>query len=337
MSATPATKEGSQDASRVAVEALMRCPICASARFEFWLHGRDRLHNVTLQAFDYSRCQDCDVVFQSLRPVEAEIGRFYADDYAPHGDRRINRGRLARAGNRVALKVIDMMIGRGRFVRELNTFYAQLSTRPRVLDYGCGAGSFLDRAKRHGCDTIGVDFSPAVLERVAQRGHRALSPRDKDWALIEDGSIGFVRLNHVIEHLYQPHDMLNRLYAKMAPGAHLHVATPNPDGWSAKLFGDCWWGLECPRHIILFPPKNLTSIIESAGFVDIRVIQEPLTKDIARSFAYRAIEKGTMPPQNVGALEDDAWLNMRFVQSARCALRQGRGDRIHLLARRANS
>ena len=38
-------------------------------------------------------------------------------------------------------------------------------------------------------------------------------------------------------------EALRALARKMAPGARLHVALPNPAGWTARLFRSTWHGL----------------------------------------------------------------------------------------------
>ena len=44
------------------------------------------------------------------------------------------------------------------------------------------------------------------------------------WDEVADESLDLVRLNHVLEHLYNPKDALRALRVKMNPGARLHIA-----------------------------------------------------------------------------------------------------------------
>jgi SAM-dependent methyltransferase len=217
----------------------------------------------------------------------------------------------------------------------VDEFYKRLERKPLFLDFGCGAGHFLDRARKLGCKTIGMDFSPRALEQVARRGHQALSISDSDWDKIEEGSVGFVRLNHVVEHLYNPREIMRRIHGKMSPGAGLHLATPNADSANAERFREFWWGLDCPRHIVIFTPQVLSRLIRDSGLTDIVVLQEPLAKDALRSWMYARIDFGLEPPQDVAALASDGLLNLRFAPASRAAAKAGMADRFHILAAKA--
>lgn len=323
----------------VPTEVLRSCPNCGSERIRFWLHGRDRLLGISDQIFDYGRCASCGVAFQSRRPVEAEIGRFYPEDYAPYDGEVAARAtnNVRSALNHAAMSIAAQIVGAQAFQAELGKFYAGLKKLLNVLDFGCGSGAFLDRARKLGCETIGMDFSPVARSRFERRGHRALSIRDADWDKIADGCIELTRMNHVLEHLYDPSNVLRRLFAKMAPRGTLHVATPNSACKTAEVYGEHWFSLDCPRHIILFTPQSLRAIAELTGFTDIRVLHEPLTKDMARSFIYRQIAQGQRPPENVASRAEDGLLNIRFAMACRSAVREERSDRIHLFARKPTS
>jgi hypothetical protein len=71
----------------------------------------------------------------------------------------------------------------------------------------------------------------------------------------------------------------------MSSGGVLHISAPNPDGLSARLYGRHWHGLDCPRHVILFPPKVLSRWLNDLGFRLLEVVREPVTKDLIRSKA----------------------------------------------------
>jgi SAM-dependent methyltransferase len=216
----------------------------------------------------------------------------------------------------------------------LADFYDALRPGTTFLDYGCGGGAYLDRAKAAGCATIGVDVSPVARERVAKKGHLALPDDPAAWGAVADGSVTFVRMNHVLEHLYRPREALAGLAKKMAPGARIHLALPNPDGWTARAFRSLWHGLDCPRHAILYPPAALRAILSDAGFRDIRVIQEPVTKDHLRSWGYLFETLGFLRPGGAESMRNVRALRRIASMPAAVAVFAGRADRIHALATR---
>nr|MDQ6906297.1 methyltransferase domain-containing protein [Chloroflexota bacterium] len=54
----------------------------------------------------------------------------------------------------------------------------------RVLDYGCGAGSFAHRLRSYGCYVTGVDSSPAMIEKAMNAYGDAVEFRVGDAALL---------------------------------------------------------------------------------------------------------------------------------------------------------
>ena len=327
------------EAFTVATEDLARCPNCNSEKIVAWVSGRDRLLRVNNQVFSYKRCENCDVAFQSPRPLEGSIHVYYPKDYGPFG-RYETRTRLGIFGRmqglvqRTSFNAINTFIGRPKFESKIQKFYEKLSEHPKILDFGCGSGKFLDKAMRSGCETIGMDFSEVALAQVASRGHRAFSVDEVGWNGIADGSIKLTRMNHVIEHLYNPFAVLQRLHAKMSPGGFVHIATPNSDSKSARIYGQHWFSLDCPRHIVLFTPATLQTLVARAGFEVLELLHEPLTKDMARSWLYRKIDSGRRRPEDVLSADQDALLNFRFAWASKSAAESGQSDRIHLFARK---
>ena len=94
---------------------------------------------------------------------------------------------------------------------------------------------------------------------------------------------------------------------------------------------------ECPRHIIIFNPSALEKMLASVGFGKIRIVQEPVTKDLARSAISRDMDAGREPMQDVNARASDGLLNLRFAVSGRLAAWRARSDRIHAFAAKGSA
>jgi 2-polyprenyl-3-methyl-5-hydroxy-6-metoxy-1,4-benzoquinol methylase len=188
------------------------------------------------------------------------------------------------------------------------------------------------RAK--GCKTIGMDFSEHSLRIARSSGHLALPADETGWSQIAQGSVDFVRMNHVLEHLYEPAQVLRRLRARMAPGAVLHIAVPNPDGLSARLYGRYWFGLDCPRHVIFFPLHTLRAWLEHLGFSILEVITEPAAKDFIRSQALQARHRYGMEYGDLDQLGRREDLRGKAALPVLFARLIGLPDRFHVFAAR---
>lgn len=337
---------------RVATERVAACPLCTGTSSELLCRSGDRKHALSDQTFPYSRCRRCQAIYQSERPREADIGVFYPAEYGPYqgavvrgdephalqGPHRTFRSRAGRRMLAAAMPWIARLnesINR-RFPDPLPAILKDLYTPRRsdgtLLDFGCGSSAFLDVCWHDGWITLGVDFHPDVVETVIRAGHRALLVNDELWRQIPDASIDVIRMNHVIEHLYQPADVMAQLRRKLRPGGRLHLATPNADSWVFRVLRQCWHPLEAPRHIVIYSPRIARRLLLAAGFASVRCFQEVLTKDTARSVGYWLWDRGKL--DGAGALDMMNWPQLAacLFPLARLAARVGASDRFHAIA-----
>ncbi len=243
-------------------ETLTKCPLCSCEKFKPFADSYDRLYLLSKQRFKYSTCTNCNVVFQSVRPIESEIPKFYPKNYGPYAGH--DRGEalkrrsavyqaVAGACNKVGKKLNSLLhkVSRDHYEKDYRLIYKLPHPNAEVLDYGCGSDAFLNRARKWGWKTTGMDFSEFAVEQALASGHRAFLLSANVWNEIADNSIDLIRMNHVLEHLYDPREVLANLYSKLKPGGRMHIAVPNPGSMSANIYRRFWFSLDCPRHIML--------------------------------------------------------------------------------------
>jgi len=64
-------------------------------------------------------------------------------------------------------------------VQEIFQQYLAETGRPlRVLDYGCGRGSYLRLLKKIGHEPVGCDFNPDYVKEARAAGFEAYLPKD---------------------------------------------------------------------------------------------------------------------------------------------------------------
>lgn len=310
------------------IETLDHCPNCRSTEISPWVSSGDVLLQNDRQVFSYSHCGHCNVCFQQTRPTEDTIGFFYRGDYGPYSRKEQRRPPSQQLHKRL-LKLSMMLTGEKRERARIKAAYAHhLAGHGRtLLDFGCGGGLLLDDLKaKFGCETIGMDFDKSLVAAAAAQGHRAYLESPEGWAQIPDGSANIVTMNHVLEHLYQPRAILQQIYRVLKPGGALLIAVPNPDGYSARTYKQDWFGLDSPRHIILYPPQAGIKLLEECKFVNVDVIGLAVTKDVLRSKARRDNETSKWP------LAADGIETAKIALLVRREAAKGRFDQFVLLA-----
>ncbi len=178
----------------------------------------------------------------------------------------------------------------------------------RLLDVGCGSGSWLAFMQARGWVTQGVDFDDRAVAAARARGLPVSLGSLEDQQL-PAGGLDAVTLHHVVEHLPDPVATLRECRRILRPGGKLVVATPNGTSLGHQLLGRSWRGLEPPRHLHVFNFSALDAALRLAGFEHIAlhghvspyVIQESLATRLAGAGGRRP-RRLPMPWRMAGAL-----------------------------------
>ena len=315
---------------QIKIECISSCPICGCENLKKWCNGIDRIYKST-NKFVYSKCLNCAVIFQSLRPIEQEVHKVYPMEYAPYQAKLI-KDKDRNAFQRFFYSLGIRIVGQTKFQKDISQIYEHIDNTSTVLDFGCGAGKFLNKISKKGCKTIGADFSVDSVNQVRENGHEGYISDDSFFESIGTNQIDVIRMNHVVEHLYNPKDSLSKLRNLLKKDGKIHIAVPNPSGVSAKLFNSYWYGLECPRHIILYAPVNLTDLLIDCGFSNVTVYHEPQSKDMIRSVGYILADFGLIKDSQVENLINSSFLQFVFSVPNRIAKIIRKTDRFHILA-----
>lgn len=123
----------------------------------------------------------------------------------------------------------------------------------KVLDIGCGTGSLLaPLASRF--TTCGIEINPGAAIIAQSRGIRIVG-RDLDEVTALPETFDAVVACDVIEHVFNPHDLLQRMLAKTSDNGYVVISTGNSDAWSWYLAGSRFWYCYLPEHISFVSPE----------------------------------------------------------------------------------
>jgi SAM-dependent methyltransferase len=141
-----------------------------------------------------------------------------------------------------------------------------LQGKGRLLDFGCGGGSYLARMHRQGWQVVGLDASPAAVRRVREDLGLLAMEGSLPCPVLPAKSFDAVTMWQVLEHVHDPMEVLRDAHRLLAAGGRLVVAVPNIDSLAFRLFGSCWYSLDLPRHLTHFTPTTLYQMLDRAGF-----------------------------------------------------------------------
>jgi 2-polyprenyl-3-methyl-5-hydroxy-6-metoxy-1,4-benzoquinol methylase len=274
------------------LEAVPNCPVCGSAsRIELHRDLADDTFFTAPGTWCLQQCGSCGSGYLDPRPTRESIPDAYASYYT-HSEHAGSQGsRLKHLCKRLLRQLSDAYVRsltapaeRSNLVQRLGAAvvksvppcrevidarYRHLR-RPtpgssRLLDIGCGGGDFLRRATILGWDAEGVDFDPKAVATAREAGLNVRVGSIDSYANERD-LFDVITCNHVIEHVYEPKQLIEAMHRLIKPKGLLWIETPNIGSHGHQLFGKAWRGLEAPRHVTILNHRALRSLLQDAGF-----------------------------------------------------------------------
>lgn len=132
----------------------------------------------------------------------------------------------------------------------------------RVLDVGCGKGSFLRAfARLHpSWRCVGVEPSREEAELARQNGGIEVIEGMFGSVPLEADSFDLIAIMHVLEHVSRPVETLRELHRLLRPGGRVFIEVPNP--CDLNMFYD----LLLFEHLHHFTPETLAWLAMREGF-----------------------------------------------------------------------
>jgi len=230
------------------IEEFIGCPLCGQTRQQPLYRPRDRRGS---WAYQVVRCPDCGFLYRNPNIRPERLGDLYATGYSTFltGRYAANRQRRYRVTMAAVAPVLDA--GQGR----------------RLLDFGCGAGLFLELAEQRGFASYGVDLSPDSVEQARQRLSTAKvfhgSPRSV--AEIAAGGFDVVTLWSVLAHLPRPVEDLSMLRGLLTDDGALVILTVNAGSLHLAGLGSRWQGFT-RNHLMFYSRDTLPRLLRAGGF-----------------------------------------------------------------------
>ncbi|MCX6135045.1 MAG: class I SAM-dependent methyltransferase [Ignavibacteriales bacterium] len=269
--------------SEIRAEEVRTCLLCKTKGTMLYAGLQDRLFDAP-GMWNIFKCADCGLMWLSPRPISSDLGKAYQSYYTHNAGS--DKGRMEEFIEKVARPVVMSRFGYERQADDRsarNPGASLLSHVPvvkeiawryvmnlhgqrggRLLDVGCGDGSFLARMKHLGWDVMGVEPDP----RAARKTQEELGIPVFNGTLTEAGfdsrSFDAITLTHVIEHVEEPGSLLRECHRILKPTGKLSIATPNIESFGHRMFGAAWRELDPPRHLHLLSLKTLAALVEGA-------------------------------------------------------------------------
>lgn len=238
------------------MSSLDTCVVCAGTVGELVLGDLRDIEYQADWAGEIRACDQCKLVQQAPMLSVEEAIAYYPPVYAHYHPSKPG-------GIRAFLM--------RRYMRRTIQHFRQLGAGPgkRVLDIGCSAGEKLSiLSNALGVEPVGVEPNETAAQSARDAYGIEVHNTTFPHAAIEPGSVDFVYINHVIEHVPDPVGLLDAIHTVLKPGGYVIGETESIDCLSFRFFQRYWSLLHVPYHLLFFTGDTLRTVFERSRFGD---------------------------------------------------------------------
>src|SRR5438094_225977 len=226
------------------------CPVCGSSRY----HARERFHD----AYGVAQCDWCASLFVNPAPSLAALTDYYNNSECNKLLHAIYRKRTNKPGDFINDHRVVTVMGCLKQAGDPGDI--------RVLEIGCGSGSFLSklRAAIESGSTpalsvqeyCGIDIDADAIARGEDPGLKLIHSSVEEFARIQSGSYDIVLCFELIEHLIDPSQFMQDSRRLLKPDGLMVLTTPNETG--LEMVASDYNSYRLLAHSI-FPPMHLNA------------------------------------------------------------------------------
>lgn len=201
-----------------------------------------------------NRCQLCGLVYSSPIFDANEIRILYT--HSPH---------------------TNVVGGEEANVRHTMQLYYELAqpflpARDRFLDIGCDVGLLLDIARQDAFrELYGIEPVPQAASVARRVPGAVISSEFYEDQVFPDAYFDLISLIHVVDHLVNPIEVLQRVWVQLKPRGVVLAVVHNSGSMVARVLGERFPPYNLYHHYF-FNKSTLRRLFERSGFEVLRVV-----------------------------------------------------------------
>jgi SAM-dependent methyltransferase len=198
---------------------------------------------VTQEDFELRYRSDYKLLETYPKPSPGDLPRYYeSEKYVSHTD--------AKKG---WFHFLYQSVKKYSIRRKVSLLASQKPKKGKLLDIGAGTGAFLEAALNDGWEGVGVEPNEKARSLAKQKGLDCFASLDAIDAIQFD----IVTLWHVLEHMPNIEQTVQKITSLVADEGFAIIAVPNFKSLDAKYYKNYWAGYDVPRHLWHFSQESI--------------------------------------------------------------------------------
>lgn len=309
----------------------MTCRICGNASGNTFYTAREMMIGLR-HSFQYFECHDCGCLQISQFPKN--IADYYPSDYngfeRPREDLYAGlSGWFRKVRYRAALfpsGPVHFFINRFFPARQyLLPGRFNLRMDARILDVGCGGGSYLYPLYELGLKGVaGVD--PFIGQTIRYANGYTIEKKTIEQV---DGTWDLILYNHSFEHVPDPQVHLSRIRELLSPDGAAIIRIPTASSYAWEHYRTDWFQLDAPRHFYLHTQESMGRLAGQSGLR----LRDTVYDSDAMQFIISELYRNDIPMSQMRQHTHDPkkywqykWRKWRYGELARQLNEEKRGD-----------
>jgi len=134
----------------------------------------------------------------------------------------------------------------------------------KVLEIGSSTGTLLNLFRKDGWVVQGVEPSDMSAAYAIKIGIPTIKEKFEKAKISKKFNV--VILNHVLEHMENPEEVLKKVHKILNNNGLIVVNVPNAGSLSSRIYGKSWKYVLPNEHLWQFTPQSLISLLKKSGF-----------------------------------------------------------------------
>jgi ubiquinone/menaquinone biosynthesis C-methylase UbiE len=230
---------------------MIECPLCSSISgnpFQIKFSGKE----ISTIFHNAIKCENCGIEY--LDDYTKTREDIYNESYSVWGnDTQNDFPSVKRSKIEIFKHTLNKIIKKSQ-IHEGN-----------FLDIGTGTGLMLDCARDTGFLPWGIEFSGFSSKRAAQNHPSRVICGTLNATRFKDQFFNVITMTDVLEHLFDPVNLLQELNRILSKSGILCITTPDTNSITKKILGANWFQYK-REHLLYYNRKSIEYLLTNSGF-----------------------------------------------------------------------